>query len=136
MPVFSKESEEKLSTCHADLQILFHEVIKYFDCQVLEGHRDKEEQEKAVMEGKSKLHYPYGKHNATPSNAVDVTPYPVDWKNINRFYWFAGYVMGIAERLYAEGKMEHKIRYGGDWNSNMDITDQKFNDLVHFEIIL
>jgi peptidoglycan L-alanyl-D-glutamate endopeptidase CwlK len=137
MPSFSKESFSQLSTAHQDLQTLFYEVIKHVDCKVLEGHRNQADQEAAFNAGNSKLHYPYGKHNAIPSNAVDVAPFPVDWKNTARFFWFAGIVMGIAEMLYAQGKITHKIRYGGDWNCNYDITDEKgLKDLVHFELRL
>lgn len=125
-----------LATCHPDLQTLFNEVIKSFDCTVLEGHRDEAAQDRAVKDGKSQLAYPFGKHNATPSNAVDVSPYPIEWQNLNRFYWFAGYVMGIAQKLLDDGKMSHAIRYGGDWNSNKEITDNHFNDLVHFELVI
>lgn len=135
MPKFSQESFSKLSTCCPDLQVLFYEVIKYFDCIVLEGHRNQVDQEAAVAAGNSQLHWPYGKHNIQPSNAVDVAPFPIDWENIKGFYWFAGYVMGIAQKLKDEGKMTYGIRYGGDWNRNKNIEDQTFRDLVHFEIM-
>lgn len=135
MPVFSAESKKNLSSCNIDLQILFNEVIKHFDCKVTEGHREQPAQDKAFAEGKSKLKYPYGNHNAIPSNAVDVYPFPIQIKNTNRFYWFGGFVMGIAEMLYLQGKINHKVRYGGDWDGDKDINDQTFNDLVHFEII-
>lgn len=136
MPKFSKSSFSKLTTCHKDLQVLFFEVIKSFDCTILEGYRNQEDQEAAFAAGNSKLHYPHGKHNNQPSLAVDVAPYPLDWKNISRFYWFAGYVMGIAQRLKDEGKISHAIRYGGDWDNDMEIEEDKFTDLVHFELIL
>lgn len=135
MPEFTLTSRTKLATCHQDLQTLFNEVIKTFDCTILEGHRDEEAQEEAFKKGNTQLHYPYGNHNAFPSNAVDASPYPVEWNNFSRFYWFAGYVMGIAQKLYDDGKISHLIRYGGDWNQNKEITDNKFNDLVHFELV-
>lgn len=135
MPKFSQSSFSKLSTCHMDLQVLFFEVIRTFDCQILEGYRNQEDQESAYRNGNTQLHYPHGKHNHQPSMAVDVSPYPVDWNNAKRFYWFAGYVMGVAMRLKEEGKMTHAIRYGGDWDSDKDITDNNFQDLVHFELV-
>jgi len=136
MPKFSQESFSKLSTCHIELQTLFYEVIRSFDCVVLEGYRNQEEQDKAYAEGKSKLKYPHGKHNAQPSMAVDVAPYPIgNWNNLKRFYYFSGYVMGIAERLKAEGKMTLSLRWGGDWNNDHNLDDQTFNDLVHYELI-
>lgn len=135
MPKFSSQSTWKLLSCHPELQLLFNEVIKTFDCTILEGFRNEEAQNKAFDTGNSKLKWPNGKHNKSPSMAVDVSPYPVQWDKINRFYWFAGYVMGIAQKLKDEGKMKMSVRYGGDWDSDKDITDNKFQDLVHFELV-
>lgn len=136
MPKFSQDSFSKLSTCHIDLQTLFYEVVKTFDCQILDGHRNQVDQEQDFIAGHTKLHFPYGKHNTLPSNAVDVSPFPVDWKNTKRFYWFAGYVIGIAQKLKDEGKINHSISWGGNWDGNIELNEQSFNDLVHFEIIL
>jgi peptidoglycan L-alanyl-D-glutamate endopeptidase CwlK len=135
MPRFSQESFSKLSTCHPDLQALFYEVVKNFDCEVLEGFRTQEQQDKDFQEGHTQLQWPNGKHNKQPSMAVDVAPYPIAWDNIKRFYWFAGYVMGIAQKLKDDGKMTHSVRFGGDWNEDENIDDDKFRDLVHFELI-
>lgn len=135
MPKFSQNSFSKLSTCHIELQTLFYEVIRTFDCQVLEGHRNEEDQNKAFENGKTKLKWPNGKHNSQPSMAVDVSPYPLNWNDTKRFYWFAGFVMGIAQRLKDEGKMTHAIRWGGDWDGDKELNDQTFNDLVHFELV-
>lgn len=135
MPKFSQDSFSKLSTCHMELQVLFYEVIRHFDCKVLEGYRGEEAQNAAYEAGNSKHKFPNGKHNRQPSMAVDVAPYPVDWKNLKRFYWFGGFVMGIAQRLKDEGKMTYSVRFGGDWDSDKDINDQSFNDLVHFELV-
>ncbi len=136
MPKFSASSFSKLSTCHPDLQTLFYEVIKHFDCTILEGYRDQVDQEKAYAAGNTKLHWPHGKHNSNPAMAVDVAPYPLEWKNIPRFYWFAGYVMGIAQKLKDEGKITHAIRYGGDWDSDKNVDNETFKDLVHFELVV
>ena len=135
MPKFSQDSFSKLSTCHEDLQVLFYEVIKSFDCMVLEGYRNEFEQNLAFNEGRSQLQWPHGKHNSKPSMAVDVAPYPVDFNNIKRSYWFGGYVMGIAQRLKDEGKMSHSVRWGADFNNNHQIDDN-FLDMNHFEIIV
>lgn len=129
MPNFSLASKTKLLTCHPELQRLFNEVIKHWDCQILEGHRGKEAQNKAFREGNSKLQWPKGKHNKLPSLAIDVAPYPIDWKDTQRFIYFAGFVKGIAATLGI------KLRYGGDWDSDTQMTDENFRDLVHFEYI-
>jgi len=44
MPAFGERSRNNLKTCHEDLQKLFNEVIKHFDCSVICGHRGQEEQ--------------------------------------------------------------------------------------------
>jgi len=130
MPSFSKQSKERLATCHPDLQRLFNEVIKHYDCVVLEGHRGEAAQNAAFKAGNSKLKWPHGNHNKLPSLAVDVSPYPVDWKNSKRFYYFSGFVMGLANQ------MGIKIRWGGDWDSDKDLDDNGLVDLPHFELVL
>jgi len=128
MPKFGNKSQKNLNTCDPRLIELFEEVIEHFDCTVLQGHRGEEEQNEAFEKGFSKLKYPQGKHNKYPSLAVDVAPYPVDWKDTQRFIYFAGFVKGIASQ------MGLNIRWGGDWDSDNELKDNKFNDLPHFEI--
>ena len=128
MPRFSKKSLSKLETCDKRIQDLFLRVVKKFDCTIIEGHRSKNRQNKLFDEGKSKLKYPKGKHNAIPSKAVDVAPYPIDWNDRERFTYFAGYVLGIAY------EMGLKIRWGGDWDMDTQVKDNNFDDLPHFEI--
>ncbi len=128
MPHFGKKSKERLATCHEDLQKVFNEVIKVVDCSVLEGHRDERRQEQLFSEGKTKVHYPMGRHNSKPSRAVDVVPYPVDWKDRERFHLFSGFVLGVASG------MGITLRWGGDWNMNFEVDDNKFDDFPHFEL--
>ena len=98
------------------------------DCSVLEGHRSKDRQNSLYAEGKTKLRYPNGRHNEYPSRAVDVVPYPVDWNDRERFHLFAGFVIGTAM------SMGTNLRWGGDWNQNWEVDDNKFDDFPHFEI--
>ena len=128
MPRFGRKSKERLASCDPMLQKLFNEVIKHVDCGVLEGHRGEERQNKFYDEGKSKVRYPNGRHNANPSLAVDVTPYPVDWEDRERQTLFAGFVLGIARGLGIT------VRWGGDWDMDFDVQDNKFDDFPHFEI--
>lgn len=136
MPKFSQASFSKLSTCHQDLQALFFEVIRYFDCTILEGYRNEAAQEAAFAKGNTKLHYPHGKHNHQPSMAVDVTPYPINFDDEKLGLWFGGYVLGIAQKLKDEGKMTHSIRWGGAWDGLGKLNSaRQLNDLVHFELV-
>lgn len=131
MPAFSQRSLSKLETCHEDLQKLFKEVVKHFDCTITEGRRDKASQDEYFRTGKSKVEWPNSKHNAEApdmSRAVDVAPYPIDWKDKERFYYFAGVVQGIAMQ------MDISIRWGGDWDQDTQVHDQTFFDLPHFEL--
>lgn len=134
MPTFSKRSNERLNTCHDDLQRIMREVVKEFDCSILCGHRDEATQNRLLAEGKTQLSYPNSKHNSFPSMAVDVVPYPIDWRDRERFHYFAGYVMGVAERLRREGKIRSYLRWGGDWDRDTEVSDNNFDDLPHFEI--
>jgi hypothetical protein len=43
--------------------------------------------------------------------------------------------MGIADKLYSEGKMTHRVRCGIDWDQDNDIDDTKFWDAGHFELV-
>ena len=129
MPALSRQSLDRLSTCHEKLQELIYQVSKDFDLTVLCGHRDKLEQDKAVLEGRSKVQYPNSKHNQLPSLAVDIAPYPIDWNDVRRFYYLIGYIKGIANKLGI------KIRVGADWNGNGEIKDQNFHDLPHIELV-
>ena len=128
MPNFGKKSQERLNTCDPRLVELFEEVVEHFDCSVIQGYRDEAEQNKAFEDGFSKLKYPKGSHNKYPSLAVDIAPYPIDWKDRDRFHLFAGFVKGIASQ------MGLNIRWGGDWNSDTHTKDNNFDDLPHFEI--
>ena len=99
MPSFGKKSQERLNTCDPRLVELFETVVEDFDCTILQGYRDEKEQNKAFEDGFSKLKYPDGSHNKYPSLAVDVAPYPIDWKDRERFTYFAGFVKGIATSM-------------------------------------
>ena len=71
--------------------------ISYIDCSVLCGHRGEEDQNKAYDSGNSKVKWPNGRHNKKPSIAVDVAPYPIDWKDRERMTYFAGMVMILVQ---------------------------------------
>lgn len=137
MPGYSINSATKLRACHSDLYKLFWRVIETFDHTVIEGRRGREKQEEYFAEGKSRVRWPNGKHNGYPSEAVDAAPYlngEISWDPRHCLH-FAGFVLGIAEEMRRRGEISHRIRWGGDWDmDNEAVTDQGFQDLVHFEI--
>lgn len=134
MPAFSERSLQRLQTCHVDMVTLFTEVVKHFDCTILEGHRNEEKQNAAFAAGRSKLKYPKSKHNRLPALAVDVVPYPINWQDTDRMRYFAGLVQGMAIMLKTQGRMTHNIRWGGDWDRDTQLNDNHFMDLPHFEL--
>ena len=134
MASFSTSSREMLSTCHDDLISIFSTVIVDYDCKILEGHRSMERQKELFRTGSSETLG--SKHLSLPSVAIDVSPYPIpkNWgadnpKDMAEFYFFAGYVKGIAK------SMGITLRWGGDWDGDKSFTDQTFDDLVHFEVV-
>ena len=132
MPKFSKKSLEHLNTCDERLQRVFNEVIKHFDCTILEGHRSDERQEELYRQGLSKLKQG-SKHNSSPSKAIDVVPYikgkGIPWNDSKYFYHFSGYVLGVAN------SMGIKLRSGYNWDMDDDLDDQTFFDGPHYELV-
>jgi peptidoglycan L-alanyl-D-glutamate endopeptidase CwlK len=120
--------------------------VTVYDCSVECGARSVEGQLAAIASGHSKLTDPFKSlHVIGPQRplalAVDVAPYPVVWpdaktmslgvyaKAVARFYHFAGFVKA---RALALGIV---IRFGGDWDGDLDFTDQTFDDCDHFELV-
>lgn len=132
MAIFGKRSNMNLKTCHEDLQIILNIAIKYVDFSVLEGHRGQKLQDHYFNTNRSTKRYPDGKHNRTPSLAVDVGPYVkgvgIDWKNLDRFYKIVSFIKGIAYGLGIE------LRLGADWDGDFWVNDQKLHDLPHLEL--
>ena len=129
MPSFSEKSLTRLASCDVRLQRVFQRVVGEFDCSIIEGHRDKDRQNRMVDEKKSQVRWPDGKHNTVPSSAVDVCPYPVVWDDRERQTLFAGYVLATAKAMGID------LRWGGDWDRDTEVRDNSFDDLVHFEIV-
>ena len=146
---FSEKSRKNLNTCNEDLQIIASYAIKVFDFAVIEGYRNKEDQNKFFNEGKSKVKYPDSKHNNNCfdifkykeepcSLAFDILPFldgkPISWNDKDQWIYFSGIMMGISEALYEQGVISHKLRWGGDWDRDGNLKNNNFNDLVHFEL--
>lgn len=127
MPTLGRRSREALATCSPNLQLVVKLVVQHYDLTVLVGHRSRAEQEAAFRAGHSKLRWPDSLHNRMPSAAVDIAPYPIDWRDLDRFYHLAGRVLGVADHLAIP------LRWGGDWDGDRDFKDQTFHDLGHFE---
>lgn len=122
----TEKSLSRLNECHPKLIKLITEVNKRYPVQVSCGHRNKEDQDKAFAEKKSKLQFPNSKHNKKPSLAVDLIPDPdnnpatIDWNDTKEWQIMCHVVEQVADEL------EIEIRLGRDF---------KFVDLPHVELI-
>jgi len=77
---FGTESIQKLSTADVRLRQLANDVLKEMDLTIVYGERNQETQDRLFDEGASKLRFPDSSHNHSPSLAIDVIPYPSQWK--------------------------------------------------------
>lgn len=150
MPKFGTSSQERLESCDPRLQSILTEVIRHFDFSVMEGHRPIERQMELYKQGReknpdgtwTKVGHTVtnidgmaikGKHNYSPSLAVDIAPYPIDFsqreKARERFYYLMGMIRQEGERQGVE------LRFGLDWDGDGSFDDQSFDDLPHVEIV-
>jgi|TARA_R110002167_G_scaffold112850_1_gene285540 peptidoglycan L-alanyl-D-glutamate endopeptidase CwlK len=128
MPKFGKRSKERLKGVDARLINVCNELIKIMDCTIIEGVRSDEKQNEYFKNGKSKKDGIVNKGMHQLGKAIDLAPYPIDWNDRDRFHYMGGMVRGIAKQLNL------KVRWGGDWDSDGQVYDNTFDDLVHIEI--
>lgn len=133
----SADDEAKLADVDPALADITRAVGAVMPVKVIEGHRGKAAQDKAFAEGKSKLRWPSGKHNALPSMAVDLAPLyyeggaKIDWGDVVAF----GRIMG-AMQMEAD-RRGVRLRFGLDWDGDFRSVgrdpDEKFLDAPHVE---
>jgi peptidoglycan L-alanyl-D-glutamate endopeptidase CwlK len=125
MPQLGRRSRQNLVGVHPDLVLVLEEAIKDGpDFCVLSGYRDEAEQNALVEHDppRSQLRWPNSKHNHTPSLAVDVAPWPIDWSDTARFC----HLMGYLERVAFE--MDVELAFGMFW--------RRFKDYGHVEVVI
>lgn len=118
--MLSPKSRDRLMTCHPDLQRLISAVSDKTNIAVICGHRTEKEQQAAFNNKTTKVAWPNSKHNALPSQAVDIVPVPLDWQDKQGFIDMAKVVKETAKELGI------KIKWGGDFKG--------FFDGPHFEL--
>ena len=121
---FGKRSRDRLRGVDVRIINILNELIKIMDVTVIEGLRSADRQKELLAKGATKVKY--SKH--MDGKAVDIAPYPIDWKDRDRFHYMGGMIRGIAKQLNVP------IRWGGDWDSGGEVKDNGFDDLVHIEI--
>lgn len=139
MPSFGDASRAQLNTCRAEIVKTLEIVVIEYDIIVIEGRRSWDRQAELLRLNKTKVGPGQSKHNPPKlpdgtedkdwlSDAVDVAPYPIDWKDAKRFIYMAGLIIGVGRTLGFD------FRWGGNWDEDqIIIDDQNFDDLPHFE---
>ena len=130
---WSRRSKLVFDTLDPRLQVLVTRIRdEVCDVSLTSGYRGPDEQNELYANGASTVRWPDSKHNKRPSVAVDLQPYP--YPTYEPKLWGAlGYIAGRAFAIAAEEGF--RIRWGGDWNGNGDLTDQQFDDLFHLELV-
>lgn len=157
MPKFGGRSEGRRDTCTPGLIAVLNKGIERVDYTILCGHRGREAQDQAEIQGTTTKKWPNSKHNSVPSVAVDVAPWykvnpHLDWRtdkalwvavrdgnakvrdeimeNIKRWFALIHYLVGVGDGLGV------KLRSGGDWDMDFQFDDHRLVDLPHLEEIV
>ena len=136
MYAFGKESEKQLITCDPRIQEIMRIAIvrSVVDFGINEGHRTLALQQKYFAEGASEKDgiINLSKHQSLPSEAVDVFA----WVNSKRNYGlvYMAYLAGLFNSIAKE--LGYSLRWGANWDNDGELmTDQKFQDTCHHEVI-
>lgn len=152
---FSNSSLEKLNSCHEDLILIINEAIKITDVDfgISCGHRTIKVQRQLYAIGRTNKTNSYpvtncdgilklSKHNQNPSMAVDYF-IATNEKNFRKRIMYEqrhlsyvyGIIAAVANNLYANFKITHLTRWGGNWDKDgVLFYDQSFQDLPHIEL--
>lgn len=120
--------EDKLKNAHPDIAQWFRNSVKHMfpDCHISWSYRGKADQEKAFLDGKSKLHFPLSAHNKSDDQgnpcALALDFFQLDFHGQACWPW--GYFRDIANSAVVAN---HSILWGGHW--------EKFGDADHFELV-
>ena len=159
MPNFGNASKARLNTLCPELVEVAYDAIQVIDFSVIETVRGKPLQDKYFNSGTSTVQWPNSKHNV-----YDLRPLPeaMDlWPYVKPFGALSGHPTQV-EKIAAEtgrsksevrefiykafarmaGVIEacahqrgYKVRWGGDWDGDYNLIDQKFHDLPHIELV-
>ena len=126
-----KSQRVRNQLCEELQEVVDFILAEVSDVSLTTGHRD-EATQNALYPAFTKVKFPDSKHNKFPADAVDLQPYPypqVEAELREQLAYIAGRAIQYAQSRHII------LRWGGDWNRNGDITDNKFDDLFHFEVV-
>ena len=129
MPRFGKRSMANLEGVHPLLVDWAFRLVTKFDITVSSGVRDLTTQRQYVASGASKtMNSMHLLQTDGYGHAIDIAPYPINYKRTRNFDIMAGIGLCLS------WEMDVPIRWGGDWDRDLDPYDQSFNDTGHFEL--
>lgn len=133
MPVLGSRSRSKLEGVNPRLVAVVERAIEITeqDFSVIEGLRSQERQLELFRKGASKV--TVSRHMS--GNAVDLAVWrngTIDWEDHDHNK--TGYKAIAKAMRQAAKELGVRIRWGGDWDSDGDSSDERFLDWVHFEI--
>jgi len=158
--ILGKRSKVQFDTLHPDLQMIIDWTLKYslVDFTLTEGHRPVKRQfvlfkrgrqqdrggKYTIIQNKKKIVTNIdgitkkGNHNYSPSLAVDFCVFVPDkpeltW-DISHLNYIASALVMSGEYLYLQGAISHKLRWGGNWDKDGDLSDNNFFDRPHVEL--
>lgn len=135
---YGKKSKERLATVDRRLSYIFGKALDVglIDISILHGARGQEEQDELCERGLSKCKWPESKHNVKTDEykamAVDAAPFVNGKPSYDHLHccFLAGLILGIGKQF------GYEIRWGGNWDMDGEpVTDQEFQDLLHFELV-
>lgn len=114
---WSKTSLERLNSCDKRLQDMANMMLERseFDLTITCGHRSKDEQDLAYLNGNSKARFGESKHNFYPSLAVDIVPYPIKWDSKDKRWQEMA-----LNAMWCAGKLGFEITWGGSFKTLCD----------------
>jgi peptidoglycan L-alanyl-D-glutamate endopeptidase CwlK len=137
----SKLSQKRLMGVHPDLIRVVKRAIEITtqDFMVLEGVRTKLRQAELYAQGRTKpgevvTWTMNSRHFIDPktgySHAVDLVPFPLNWKDITAFDAMADAMKKAAKELGIS------IRWGADWDRDGKPREKGEKDSPHFELVV
>lgn len=136
--IFGEKSAAKLEKAHPDLQRVAKRALSIgvMDFSITESTRSQAKQQILFQDGKSTLDgvTKKSRHQSTPSQAIDVMPWPGTLNGVNVWTDNQRWCV-LAGLFYAAAELEGvEIVWGGDWDSDGNNADSKFNDYPHYEL--
>ena len=135
---FGLTSEKRLTGVKPELVRTARDVLALgiMDFSVIYGVRTHEEQEQLYRAGRSMTMN--SKHLKQPdgfSHALDLVPYPLDWKKVNAGDWVEISRFGVLNGLMQVCAKKNGIivAWGNDWDRDGQTMDHNLHDAPHFE---